>query len=132
MDTTRRSRPSAEAGGPSTLAGLPGYRTYQIHPNLLAAVCGAIHDAGAKRIVVVESQYSLKTPEEVLSAAGWDVKLIQSAGGQKVSFEDTRNRGKWPSYSQLKVPWGGLIYPAFHVNQAYEKTDVFVSLAKLK
>jgi len=43
-------------GGPSTLAGLPGYRTYQIHPNLLAAVCGAIHDAGAKRIIVVESQ----------------------------------------------------------------------------
>ena len=24
-------------GGPGKLAGLPGYRTYQIHPNLLAA-----------------------------------------------------------------------------------------------
>ena len=119
-------------GGPGTLCGLPGYRTYQIHPNVLAAVCGAIHDAGAKQIVIVESQYSLKTPEEVLAAAGWDVKMIQSAGGNKVSFEDTRNRGKWPGYSRLKVPWGGLIYPAFLLNQRYEKTDVFVSLAKLK
>jgi uncharacterized protein (DUF362 family) len=119
-------------GGPGTLCGLPGYRTYQSHPTVLAAVCGAIHDAGAKRIVIVESQYSVKTPEEVLTAGGWDVKMIQSAGGNKVSFEDTRNRGKWSDYSRLKVPWGGFLYPAFLVNQAYEKTDVFVSLAKLK
>ena len=119
-------------GGPGTLNGLPGYRTYQIHPNVLAAVCGAIHDAGAKRIIIVESQYSHKTPEEVLGAAGWDVKMIQSAGGNKVSFEDTRNRGKWSDYSRLKVPWEGCLYPAFLLNQAYEKTDVFVSLAKLK
>ncbi len=111
---------------------MPGYRTYQTHPNVLAAVCGAIHDAGAKRIVIVESQYSLKTPEEVLTAGGWNVKMIQSAGGNKVSFEDTRNRGKWSGYSRLQVPWGGFLYPAFLVNQAYEKTDVFVSLAKLK
>ena len=119
-------------GGPGTLGGLPGYRTYQIHPNVLAAVCAAIHDAGARRIIVVESQYSLKTPEEVLGGAGWDVKMIRSAGGNKVSFEDTRNRGKWPSYSRLKVPWDGCLYPAYLLNQAYEKTDVFVSLAKLK
>jgi uncharacterized protein (DUF362 family) len=119
-------------GGPGTLGGLPGYRTYQIHPNVLAAVCAAICDAGAKRIIVVESQYSLKTPEEVLGGAGWDVQMIRSAGGNKVTFEDTRNRGKWPSYSRLKVPWDGCLYPAFLLNQAYEKTDVFVSLAKLK
>ncbi len=119
-------------GGPGTLCGLPGYRTYQIHPNVVAAVCGAIHDAGAKRIVIVESQYSVKTPEEVLAGCGWAVNTIRSAGGNKVSFEDTRNRGKWPSYSPLKVPWGGFLYPTFLVNQAYEKTDVFVSLAKLK
>ncbi len=33
-------------GGPGTLADLPGYRTYQIHPNLLAALCAALADAG--------------------------------------------------------------------------------------
>ena len=50
-------------GGPGKMADLPGYRTYQNHPNMLGAVCAALHDAGAKRIVVVESQYSDKTPD---------------------------------------------------------------------
>ena len=119
-------------GGPGTLAGLPGYRTYHVHPNVVAALCGALADGGARRIVVVESQYSLKTPEEVLSGGGWDVRAIRAAGGQRVTFEDTRNRGAWPSYSRLKVPWGGFLFPAFDLNARYEKTDVMVSLAKLK
>ena len=29
-------------GGPGTLANLPGYRTYQSNPNLLAALCAAL------------------------------------------------------------------------------------------
>lgn len=119
-------------GGPGTLAKLPGYRTYQIHPNLLAALCAALNDAGAKRMTVLESQYSPKAPEELLAAGGWDIKAIQSAGGNRVTFEDTRNRGTWKQYSRLKVPWGGFLVPAFDVNPSYEKTDVFISLAKLK
>ncbi|MGD0901192.1 MAG: DUF362 domain-containing protein [Thermoguttaceae bacterium] len=119
-------------GGPGTLAGLPGYRTYHVHPNLLAALCGAISDAGARRIVIVESQYSSKTPEEVLSSGGWDIRAIKAAGGQRVTFEDTRNRGAWPHYCRLKVPWGGFVFGAFDLNARYEKTDVMVSLAKLK
>lgn len=120
-------------GGPGAkLGGLPAYRTYHVHPNFVAALCAILHDAGARRIVLVESQYSPKPPEEVFSAGGWDVKMIQSAGGHIVSFEDTRNRGAWPKYSRLTVPWGGFLYPAFDVNQRYEKTDVFISLAKLK
>jgi uncharacterized protein (DUF362 family) len=119
-------------GGPGTLAGLPGYRTYHVHPNVVAALCGALADAGARRIVIVESQYSAKTPEEVLSGGGWDVRAIRAAGGQRVTFEDTRNRGVWPGYSRLKVPWGGFLFPAFDLNARYEKTDVMVSLAKLK
>ena len=67
-----------------------------------------------------------------MAGGGWDIRAIQSAGGNRVSFQDTRNRGKWPQYSRLKVPWGGFLFPAFDVNQAYEKTDVFISLAKLK
>ncbi|MGO8749322.1 MAG: DUF362 domain-containing protein [Thermoguttaceae bacterium] len=119
-------------GGPGELGGLPAYRTYHVHPNVVTALCAAVHGAGAKRIVLVEGQYSVKKPEEVLQSAGWDVKGIQSAGGQKVIFEDTRNRGSWSQYSRLKVPWGGFIFPAFDVNGWYEKTDVFISLSKLK
>jgi uncharacterized protein (DUF362 family) len=119
-------------GGAHQLGGLPAHRTYHVHPNLVAALCALLHDAGAKRMVVVESQYTRKAPEEVLTAAGWDVKAIQSAGGQKVSFEDTRSRGNWAKYSRLEVPWGGFIFPAFDVNPCYDKTDVFISLAKMK
>ena len=119
-------------GGPGDMVGLPGYRTYHTHPVVLAAMCAALHDAGAKRIVIVESQYSPKTPEEVLGGTGWDINAIKSAGGNTVSFADTRNRGSFPAYSTLRVPWGGFLFPAFMVNQQYEKTDVFVSLGKMK
>ena len=119
-------------GQAGPLGGLPAYRTYHVHPNMVAALCAAVHDAGARRIILVESQYSQKSPEEVLTGGGWDVEAIKSAGGHRVTFEDTRNRGRWPAYSRLKVPWGGYVFPAFDVNQCYDKTDVFISLAKLK
>ena len=83
-------------------------------------------------MIVLESQYSTERPEEVLAAGGWDIRAIQSAGGNRVTFQDTRNRGRWPQYSRLTVPWGGFLFPAFDVNPSYEKTDVFISLAKLK
>ncbi len=120
-------------GGPWTkLGGLPAYQTYHVHPNFVAATCAAFHEAGANRIVLVESGYSRKPLDEVMADGGWDIAMINAAGGEKVLWEDTRNKGKWPSYSRLAVPWGGYLYPAFDLNSRYEKTDVFVSLAKLK
>ena len=35
--------------------GRPAHRTYHTHPNVLAALCGALYDAGAKRIHLVEA-----------------------------------------------------------------------------
>ena len=69
--------------------GRPAHRTYHIHPNVLAALCGVLHDAGAKRIHLVEAWYTRKTPEEFLAAAGWDLAAIRSAGGLKM----LRDRG---------------------------------------
>ncbi|NQT17772.1 MAG: DUF362 domain-containing protein [Planctomycetes bacterium] len=112
--------------------GLPAYESYQTHPNTVAALCAILDDAGAKRIVVVENLYWDRPMEKTLIDEGWDVAAIQSAGGHKVLFEDTRNRGAFPGYSRFKVPWGGFIYPAFDLNQRFEKTDVLVSLSKLK
>lgn len=116
----------------ATLGGLPSYRTFHVHPNLVAALCSRLHREGAKRVVLVESYYIDKTPEEILTDAGWDIGMIKAAGGHTVSFEDTRHRGQWPKYASLRVPWGGFVFPSFELNQRYEKTDVFLSLAKLK
>jgi len=112
--------------------GLPAQETYITHPSTLAALCAALDDAGARRIVVIENYYRAEPPEKILASAGWDIAALQSAGGHKVTFEDIRNRGPWPAYSRFKVPWGGFIYPAFDLNQRFEKTDVLVSLSKLK
>ncbi len=111
---------------------LPAQETYQTQPDTVAALCAALVDAGAKRIVLIENLYWTKPFEEILVEAGWDVKAIQSAGDHRVTFEDTRNRGAFPGYSRFKVPWGGFIYPSFDLNSRFEKTDVLVSLAKLK
>jgi uncharacterized protein (DUF362 family) len=112
--------------------GLPAQETYQTQPDTVAALCAAFAEAGAKRIVLVENLYWDRPFEETLVKAGWDVKAIVSAGHGRVTFEDTRNRGAFEGYSRFKVPWGGYIYPAFDLNQRFEKTDVLVSLAKLK
>ena len=114
------------------VGGLPACRTYHIHPNVAAALCAALDEAGAQRIVLVEALYYREPVEKVLTIAGWDLAAIRSAGGHKVILENTKNRGSWPRYSRLKVSWGGYLFPAFDVNQWYEKTDVFVSLSKLK
>jgi len=119
-------------GSAGKIGGLEPYQTYHTHPKAAAALCAALHDNGAKRIILVESQYSLKPPEEALAAWGWDVQAIKSAGGNRVEFIDTRNRGPFSKYSRFNVPDGGFAYPGFELSQAYEKTDVFVSLSKMK
>jgi uncharacterized protein (DUF362 family) len=113
-------------------AGMPAYESYQTHPHTVGALCAILNDAGAKRIVIIENLYWSDPFEEILINNGWDVAMIESAGGHKVTFEDTRNKGKFSGYSRFKVPWGGFMYPAFDLNQRFEKTDVFVSLSKLK
>ena len=114
------------------LFGMPAYETYQTHPNTVAALCAALDDAGAKRMVIVESLYWRDPLKDTLQKSGWDVADIESAGGHKVLIEDTRNRGTFSDYSRFEVPWGGYIYPAFDLNARYEQTDVLISLAKLK
>jgi uncharacterized protein (DUF362 family) len=112
--------------------GLPAQETYQTQPDTVAALCAILADAGAKSIVLLENLYWVTPFEQVLIENGWDVKAIVSAGQHRVTFEDTRNRGKFPGYSRFQVPWGGFIFPGFDMNQRFEKTDVLISLAKLK
>jgi uncharacterized protein (DUF362 family) len=113
--------------------GKPASRTYHVHPAVVAALCSALDAAGAKRITIVECCAYKESMETVVTkACGWDVAAVTAAGGQKVFFENTRNRGTWPSYSRRKVPGAPYLWPAFDFNSHYDKTDVFISVAKLK
>src|SRR6266853_4885278 len=122
------------------LTGSPGLRfkgrplgvTHYTHPKLVGATAYLMGRAGAKRIRFVESGWALSGPlEEYLLDSGWNVRaLINTAPG--IEFENTNNLGKAKRYSRLKVPGNPYIYPAFDLNHAFEETDVFVSMAKLK
>ena len=122
------------------LTGSPGLRfegkplglTHYTHPKVVMATASLMGKAGAKRIRFVESAWALSGPlEEYLLDSGWNVRAMSNVA-PGIEFENTNNLGKGKKYSRLKVPTGGYIFPAFDLNHAYEDTDVFVSMAKLK
>jgi uncharacterized protein (DUF362 family) len=114
-----------------TFDGVRAERSYQVHPSVVLALAHLLNEAGAKRVRFLESGYSHEPFHTHLPNAGWDLDAIRAAGG-RVEFEDTHNLGQGKRYSQLRVPWGGYIFPHYVLNHAYEETDVYVSLAKLK
>jgi uncharacterized protein (DUF362 family) len=111
--------------------GKPAHRTYQVHPAVVLAVAELLDRAGARRIRFLESTHQTEPFDQYLRAAGWDLDAL-TARKTPVEFEDTRNLGRGRRYHELKVPWGGSLFPAYHVNHSYVDCDVFVSLAKLK
>src|SRR5262245_51914172 len=122
------------------LTGSPGLRlqgrplgvTHYTHPKLVGATAHLMGRAGAKRIRFVESGWALSGPlEDYMLDSGWNVRAL-AAAAPGVEFENTNNLGKGKRYSRFKVPGGGLIFPAYDLNHAFEDTDVFVSMAKLK
>jgi uncharacterized protein (DUF362 family) len=110
---------------------LPASRTYQTHPHVVLAAATLLDQAGARRIRIVEGTYQKAPLEALLKDAGWDLAAL-GALSAKVEYEDTRNKGQGQRYHEVKVPWGGSLYPAYLLNHSYVDCDVYVSLAKLK
>jgi uncharacterized protein (DUF362 family) len=120
-------------GAPSQrVRGLAPALTHYTHPKLVGATAYLMGRAGAKRVNFVESAWATAGPlEDVMLDAGWNVRSLQSAFSG-VEFENTNALGKGKRYARLKVPENPYMYPAYDLNHAYEDTDVFVSMAKLK
>jgi uncharacterized protein (DUF362 family) len=120
-------------GGPSNrLQGLPPAQTHYVHPKVIGATAFLMSKAGAKRIRFVESAWATTGPlEDVMLDSGWNVRSLLSAA-PGVEFENTNGLGKRKKYARFKFPGQAYMYPEYVLNQAYEETDVFVSLAKLK
>ncbi len=104
--------------------------TFMTHYATALALANSLAANGARRIRFVESTQSRSTLTESLNLADWDLKPFETLG--KVEFLNTRNLGGYKNYSTTKVPGGGRMFSEFNFNQAYEDTDVMVSLAKLK
>jgi uncharacterized protein (DUF362 family) len=122
------------------MTGPPGQRfqgmalglTHYVHPKVVGATVHLLGRAGAKRIRLAESAWATAGPlEDVILDAGWNVRALQSAAAG-VEFENTNGLGKSRKYARFKFPGTAYMYPEYVMNQAYEDTDVFVSLAKLK
>ena len=110
--------------------GRPVGETFMTHPATALALGSLLFAAGARRVRFVESTPSRAALAATLTLGDWDVPALTALG--KVEFENTRNLGSGKSYSHLRVPDGGYMFSAFDLNQAYEQTDVMISLAKLK
>ena len=122
------------------MTGSPGIRfqgqapgvTHYVHPKLVGATAYLLGRAGARRIRFVESPWATAGPlEDVMLDSGWNVRSLESAAAG-VEFENTNALGKSKGYARFKVPGNPYMFPAYDLNRAYEDTDVFVSLAKLK
>ncbi len=111
--------------------GLPAGRTYHVHPDVVLATATLLDQAGARRIRFVECTYQNDPFEPYLRDAGWDLNAL-GALKAAVDYEDTHNLGKGKQYTEVKVPWGGSLFPAYHLNHSYIDCDVYISLAKLK
>jgi uncharacterized protein (DUF362 family) len=110
--------------------GRPVGETFMTHPATALALGSLLFAAGARRVRFVESTPSRAALAATLALGDWDVPALTALG--KVEFENTRNLGSGKAYSHLRVPPGGYMFSAFDLNQAYEQTDVMISLAKLK
>jgi uncharacterized protein (DUF362 family) len=106
--------------------------TYWTHPRIIGATVSLLGKAGARRIRVVEGPWSTsESLQEVMLSMNWRPQDILNAA-PNVEFQNTNYLGPWKAYSRFMVPGGGIIYPGYDLNHAYEDCDVFISLAKLK
>ena len=120
------------------MTGSPGQRvqglapamTHYTHPKLVGATAHLMGRAGAKRVRFVESSWATAGPLE--RRCSIRAGTCAAAIGGPVEFENTNALGKAKKYSRLKVPAMPYMYPAYDLNHAYEETDVYVSMAKLK
>ncbi len=104
---------------------------YRTDGNTVASVVSLFAKAGARRVRIIESFFPATQDPGLWARYGIDVNAVNNLG-TKVEWENVQNLGNYKTYVRLKVPWGGYMYPAYHINQAYTECDTYVSFAKLK
>ena len=104
---------------------------YRTNGDTVANTVYLLAKAGAKRVRIIESFFPATEDLGLWARYGIDVNAVNNMG-TKVDWENVQNLGKYKQYVRLKVPWGGYMYPAYYLNQAFVDCDVYASLSKLK
>jgi uncharacterized protein (DUF362 family) len=104
---------------------------YRTNGNTVANTVHLLAAAGAKRVRIIESFFPATQDISLWARYGIDVNAVNNMG-TKVEWENVQNLGNYKQYVRLKVPWGGYMYPAYYLNQAFTACDVYASLSKLK
>src|SRR6201994_3770005 len=104
---------------------------YRTNGDTVAKTVQLLAQAGARRVRIIESFFPATQDPALWARYGIDVNAVNNMG-TKVEWENVQNLGNYKKYVRLKVPWGGYMYPAYHINQAYTECDVYASLSKLK
>lgn len=104
---------------------------YRSQPDTVLAVATLLARAGARRIRIIETFFPAGQDMALWARYGLDLKAINNVGC-KVEWENAQNLGRGKSYVRLKVPWGGYVFPAYHLNHSFADCDTFVSMSKLK
>ncbi len=104
---------------------------YRTDGGTVAAVVHQLARNGARRVRIIESFFPADQDPALWARYGLDVNAINNLGTQ-VEWENVQNMGRYKKYVRLKVPFGGYMYPAYTINQAYTECDAYVSFAKLK
>jgi uncharacterized protein (DUF362 family) len=104
---------------------------YRTNGQTIASTVHLLAKAGAQRVRIIESFFPADQDLALWARYGIDVNAINNLG-VKVDWENVQNLGKYKQYARLKVPWGGYMYPAYHLNPAFTECDVYASLSKLK
>ncbi len=113
------------------VAGVPLGLTVTVHPVVALALGSLLVEYGARQVVFCD-QLPFRSPdEEAFTGYGYRLADFRDALDGRVRLENTRNRGRHPTYAWVRVPDGELA-TAWEVNRTYVDTDVLVSLTKLK
>lgn len=113
-------------------SGLPIPMTTVTHPDVAKAVASLLHEYGARQIVFCDQLPFDGDARDDFKRYDYHIEDFQRLTDGKTVFENTRNKGRHGAYDLAKVPYGGLVASAWEVNQSYTRTDVLVSLTKLK
>ena len=104
--------------------GLPPQELYWTHPEILRAVGELLKDAGAGKIIVVESIYN----QESYETYGYK-EAVDYLGAE---FVDTNEPAPYADYMDKAVGDGWNVFESFPQNAILHEVDCFVSLPKSK